>query len=100
MRYGSQVRIPGFHQTDCSISLRFRYMYERAIYMVNSFQFTRSRLILVYRRRKERYELGLPSFPEQVPDVVDLFIQQIQFARQALNFGLCAPIDLIIEFAA
>src|SRR5207302_9397359 len=40
--YGSQVRFPGFYQTDCCISLRFRYMYERAIYMVNSFQFTRS----------------------------------------------------------
>jgi hypothetical protein len=28
LRYGSQVRFPGFHQTDYSLSLRFRYMYE------------------------------------------------------------------------
>jgi hypothetical protein len=28
LRYGSQVRIPGFHQPNCSDSLRFRYMYE------------------------------------------------------------------------
>jgi hypothetical protein len=42
LRYGSQVCFPGFHQKDCSDSLRFRYLYERAIYMVNSFQFTRS----------------------------------------------------------
>ena len=53
LRYGSQVCFPGFHQPDCSDSLRFSYMYERAIYMVNSFQFTRSaRLSLVFRRRK------------------------------------------------
>ena len=42
LRYGSQVCFPGFHQTDCSASLRFSYTHERAIYMVNSFQFTRS----------------------------------------------------------
>jgi hypothetical protein len=49
--YGSQVCFPGFRQTDCSASLRFRYMHERAIYMVNSFQFTRSaRLSLVFPR--------------------------------------------------
>src|ERR1019366_8603007 len=49
LRYGSQVCFPGFHQPDYSDSLRFRYMHERAIYMVNSFQFTRSaRLSLVY----------------------------------------------------
>ena len=42
LRYGSQVRVPGFRQIDHSIPLRFSYMYERAIYMVNSFQFTRS----------------------------------------------------------
>jgi hypothetical protein len=54
LRYGSQVCFPGFHQPDCSDSLRFRYMHERAIYMVNSFQFTRSaRLSLVFLRRKE-----------------------------------------------
>ena len=48
-RYGSQVCFPGFRQTDCSTSLRFRYMHERAIYMVCSFQHTRSaRLFLVY----------------------------------------------------
>jgi len=39
---------------DYSIPLRFSYTYERAIYMVNSFQFTRStRLILVFRRLKD-----------------------------------------------
>src|SRR5207244_11163178 len=51
--YGSQVCFPGFRQKDCSASLRFRYMHERAIYMVNSFQFTRSaRLSLVYLSRQ------------------------------------------------
>jgi hypothetical protein len=50
LRYGSQVCFPGFHQTDYSVSLRFRYMHERAIYMVNSSQLTRSaRLSLVYQ---------------------------------------------------
>jgi hypothetical protein len=57
LRYGSQVRFPGFHQPDCSDPLRFGYMYERAIYMVNSFQFTRSaRLNLVFQRRKENQD--------------------------------------------
>jgi len=28
LRYGSQVCVAGFHQTDCSVPLRFRYMYE------------------------------------------------------------------------
>jgi len=42
LRYGSQVCLPGFHRTEHSIPLRFRYLYERAIYTVNSFQFTRS----------------------------------------------------------
>ena len=57
LRYGSQVCFPGFRQTDCPASLRFSYMHERAIYMVNSFQFTRSaRLSLVYQRRKGRKE--------------------------------------------
>src|ERR1039458_8381282 len=42
LRYDSQVCFPGFHQTDCSASLRFSYMHERAIYTVNSFQFTTS----------------------------------------------------------
>ena len=50
LRYGSQVCFPGFHQPDCSDPLRFGYMHERAIYMVNSFQFTRlARLSLVYQ---------------------------------------------------
>ena len=54
LRYGSQVCFPGFHQAGCPTSLRFRYMHERAIYMVNSFQFTRSaRLSLVYQSRKD-----------------------------------------------
>ena len=49
LRYGSQVCFPGFHQPDCSDSLRFRYVYERAIYTMDSFQSTRSaRLSLVY----------------------------------------------------
>src|ERR1035441_10471255 len=52
LRYGSQVCLTGFRRTDHSVPLRFGYMYERAIYMVNSFQFTRSaRLSLVFRRR-------------------------------------------------
>ena len=35
---------------DCSIPRLLGYMYEQAIYMVNSFQFTRSaRLILAHR---------------------------------------------------
>ena len=50
LRYGSQVCFPGFRQPVYADSLRFSYMHERAIYMVNSFQFTRSaRLSLVYR---------------------------------------------------
>ena len=54
LRYGSQVCFPGFHQTDRSAPLRFSYMYERAIYMVNSFQFTRSaRLSLVFQSRQD-----------------------------------------------
>jgi len=54
LRYGSQVCFPGFRQADHAASLRFRYMYERAIYMVNSFHFTRSaRLGLVYQRRQD-----------------------------------------------
>ena len=28
LRYGSQVCFRGFHQTDCSVSLRFHYMHE------------------------------------------------------------------------
>src|SRR6266403_963121 len=53
LRYGSQVCIPGFRQTDYSAPLRFSYTYERAIYMVNSFQFTRSaRLSLVFLSRE------------------------------------------------
>jgi hypothetical protein len=55
LRYGSQVCVPGFRQKDYSASLRFRYMHERAIYMVNSFQFTRSaRLGLVYQRKPKQ----------------------------------------------
>ena len=54
LRYGSQVRFPGFRRTDRSAPLRFSYMYERAIYMVNSFQFTRSaRLSLVFLSRQD-----------------------------------------------
>jgi hypothetical protein len=55
LRYGSQVCLSGFRQQDYSRSLRFSYMRERAIHMVNSFQFTRSaRLRLVYPRRQVR----------------------------------------------
>jgi hypothetical protein len=62
LRYGSPVCFPGFHQMDCSIPLRFRYTYERAIYMVNSFQFTRSaRLSLVFQSRKARKEVVCPA---------------------------------------
>src|SRR5664279_4699666 len=50
LRYGSQVCFPGFRQPAYADPLRFSYMHERAIYMVNSFQFTRSaRLSLVYQ---------------------------------------------------
>jgi hypothetical protein len=50
LRYGSQFCFPGFHQADYPAPLRFSYMYERATYMVNTFQFTRSaRLGLVFR---------------------------------------------------
>ena len=64
LRYGSQVCFPGFRQTDYSAPLRFSYMYERAIYMVNSFQFTRSaRLILVFPSRKDAKRVGRPRQP-------------------------------------
>ena len=57
--YGSQVCLPGFHQRDYSLPLRFSYTYERAIYMVNSFQFTRSaRLSLVFPRSLNREFYG------------------------------------------
>ena len=43
--------IPRLRQMECSISRLLGYMYEQAIYMMNSFQFTRSaRLILALRR--------------------------------------------------
>ena len=55
---GSQVCLTGFHQTDYSGPLRFDYMYGRAIYMVNSFQLTRSaRLILVFHSHLTRSQL-------------------------------------------
>jgi len=57
-RYGSQVCFPGFHQPDCSDSLRFRYMHERAIYTVDSFRSTRSaRLSLVHQMNADKKEL-------------------------------------------
>jgi hypothetical protein len=52
LRYGPQVCLPGFHQMDYSIPLRFGYTYERAIYMVNSFQFTRSTRIILATDRQ------------------------------------------------
>ena len=56
LRYGSQVCFPGFRQPDYSDPLRFGYMHERAIYTVNSFQFTRSaRLSLVYRMNTDEH---------------------------------------------
>jgi hypothetical protein len=56
LRYGSQVCFPGFRQPVYADSLRFRYMHERAIYMVNSFQFTRSaRLSLVYQMNTDQH---------------------------------------------
>src|ERR1035437_5480610 len=53
LRCGSRVRpLPMLRQMDCSIPRSLGYMSEQAIYMVNSFQFTRSaRLILAYRQR-------------------------------------------------
>jgi hypothetical protein len=65
LRYGSQVCFPGFRQVDCSSPLRFRYMYERAIYMTNSFQFARSaRLGLVYRMNTIAYKyVSVPGRP-------------------------------------
>ena len=58
LRYGSQVCFPGFRQKDYSLPLRFRYMHERAIYTVNSFQFTRSaRLSLVYRMNTHEHPI-------------------------------------------
>ena len=61
LRYGSQVCFPGFHQMDYSIPLRFCYTYERAIYMVNSFQFTRSaRLSLVFLSRQAAKRRSTP----------------------------------------
>jgi hypothetical protein len=71
LRYGSQVCVPGFHQMDYSIPLRFRYTYERAIYMVNSFQFTRSaRLSLVFQRRKET---------QRTPRMIGMFFAFLAF---------------------
>src|ERR1022692_3571536 len=56
LRYGSQVCFPGFRQPVYADSLRIRYMYERAIYMVNSFQFTKSaRLSLVYQMNADKH---------------------------------------------
>src|SRR6266571_1864823 len=60
LRYGSQVGFPGFHQPDCSGPLRLSYLHERAIHMVNSFQFTRSpRLSLVFPRTQPRLQAWL-----------------------------------------
>src|ERR1039457_366383 len=64
LRYGSQVCFPGFRQPDYPDSLRFSYMHERAIYMVNSFQFTRSaRLSLVYRMNTDKTKLLIRVHP-------------------------------------
>ena len=61
LRYGSQVCFPGFRQPVYADSLRFSYMHERAIYMVNSFQFTRSaRLSLVYQMNGRVGERATP----------------------------------------
>ena len=50
LRCGSRVRPYPVRQTDLSIPRWPGFMSEQAIYMVNSFQFTRStRLILAYR---------------------------------------------------
>src|ERR1039457_6903349 len=55
LRCGSRVRLTSFRRTDCSIPRLLRLHVERAIYMVNSFPFTRSaRLILAHRSRGER----------------------------------------------
>ena len=39
-------------------------------------------------------------FPNQILDIPDLVAQQIQFMRQALNVGLGAAVDVVIELAA
>src|ERR1035438_6017981 len=55
------VRLPGFRQPVYADSLRIRYMYERAIYMVNSFQFTKSaRLSLVYPMNTDKQSWSYP----------------------------------------
>src|SRR2546427_848711 len=38
--------------------------------------------------------------PQQILDVAHLFPKQIQLPRQALNFGLGAPVNGVIQFAA
>jgi hypothetical protein len=50
-------------QMGFSIPRLLGYMFEQAIYMVNSFQFTRStRLILAYRPFRERFlSVGNPQ---------------------------------------
>jgi hypothetical protein len=99
LRYGSQVCIPGFHQMDCSIPLRFRYKYERAIYMVNSFQFTKSvRLILVLHilhvmiERHEDIEATVAALEAMVPAGCDTFAppgQRHQAGRPPIS-EMCA----------
>src|SRR5207244_5250184 len=68
---GSRVRPCQVRQIDFSIPRWLGYMSEQAIYMVNSFQFTRSaRLVLAYRpsgsvggRPRSLYALVLPGKP-------------------------------------
>ena len=63
LRCGSRVRLTGFRRTDRSIPRLLRLHVERAIYMVNSFQFTRSaRLSLVYQRRRENQGRGRTTY--------------------------------------
>ena len=74
LRYGSQVRFPGFRQMDYSIPLRFSYMCERAIYMVNSFQFTRSaRLGLVFRIHTDKTKAIFLICVNLCPSVANAF---------------------------
>jgi hypothetical protein len=39
-------------------------------------------------------------FPQQIHDIVNLLIQQIHLARQALDLGLRATVDFKIQFTA
>ena len=55
LRYGSGVRFPELHRTDCSATAPGSLSAERVIRRVNSFQFTRSvRLGLAHQRTRRK----------------------------------------------